>query len=142
MQRGGDATQQHLGVLAVGWLFGALQIALFSGLVAFGARKGSSLRGLLRPLLWGTAAYLVVWSLLVLAYRGAWTSPGALILSFPPPTAVMLFLLWPLPAFYVWLYISGFRRWILTDEDLEQFQRLLVRSRRASDDGERPPRRS
>ena len=51
-------------------------------------------------------------------------SPG-LWLGFPPSTALMLFLLWPLPALFIIVYITMFDRWFLAPEDVERFDKLV-----------------
>lgn len=129
MRQGGDGAGRHLALMPLAWLFGSLQIALFAALIAFGARQRDHLRGLTRPLLIVTGLYLVVWSLLLLAYRSFLHEPATGWLWFPAPTAIMLYVLWPLPVLYVVLYARGFKRWVMTESDIREFRRLLEQVR-------------
>ena len=125
MQRGGG-TDRLGGALWLAWGLGALEIAFFVGLIALGARSGRGLRGLGRPLWIGFAAYVALWTALVLTYR-SWiaAAPDTLWLALPSPTAVMLYGLWPVPLVFLWLYATGFSRCIYTDEDRRRFEELV-----------------
>ncbi len=131
--------ERHTGVLWLGWGFGALQIVFFALLVALGARKGTDLRGLGKPLVWGTAAYIGVWTLIVISYRSYVTeSAPELYLGLPLPTALFLYVHFPLPVIFVLCFTVGYKRWVFTDEDLQEYERLLESKKaRGSGDGER-----
>ena len=132
MEQGGCGLERHGPILWLGWIFGVLEILFFVAAMALAARKREDLRGLGKPLLWGAVAYLAVWTLQVVAYRGYMTDPDpALFLAFPAPTAVMMYGLWGVPIIFMALYFFGFDRWILTDEDVEEFERLLAAKRDA-----------
>lgn len=131
--QGGSGAERHGPILWLGWGVGTLEILLFVAFLALGARRGASLRGLGKPLLWGTAAYLAVWTWLILAYRGYASRAGdadpSLFLALPAPTAIMLYVLWPVPVIFVVFFVAGFRRWVLTEEDQAAFERLVARRR-------------
>lgn len=128
---GGDGSS-HRAVLALSWAFGALQVVLFSTLVALGAGRRALDRGLLKPLVRGSIIYLFAWTFLVAAYRG-WLdgASGPSVLGLPLPTAMLLFVIWPLPVFYVYLYVRHFERWVFDDEDAAQLERLAAEHRGA-----------
>ncbi len=65
--------------------------------------------------------------LLLIAYRAFLAAPTSdLVLSFPAPTAVMLFGFWPVPLWFVWLYLRHFDDWVLREEDLSRVRRLAA----------------
>ena len=137
MSQAPPGLERHQGVLWLGWVFGILEIAFFSLLMALGARKGNDLRGLGKPLVWGTVAYAVMWTSVVLAYRAYITddAPG-LFLALPLPTALFLYGLFPLPACFAVFFYVGYKRWILTPEDLREYENLVAkrRAREASEE--------
>jgi hypothetical protein len=135
MLHGGSGPARHAHLLWYGWVFGVLQISFFASLMAFGARKGQSLRRLGRPLLFGMAAHMAVWTLCVIAYRQYLSEPShTLVLGLPVPTAIMLYGMWFTPAIYTFLFVLGFKRWYLTDKDLADFERLM-KNKHASESG-------
>jgi hypothetical protein len=126
---GGDGSHGRA-VIALSWAFGALQVALFSVLVAMGAGRRALERGLLKPLVRGSIVYLFAWTFLVAGYRG-WlqgTSDPSL-LGLPLPTAMLLFVIWPLPVFYVYLYVRHFKRFVFDEEDAAHLERLASEHR-------------
>lgn len=126
MQRGGPGLDRLAGLLWLGWLFGILEIGLFVCCLAIGVRRGGELGVLKKPILVGLVLYCAIFSLLISSYRSfAEQGSGELIGSFPWPTAIMLYGLWPAPLFFLGLYIWSFDRWICTDKDIERFQKIL-----------------
>ncbi|MEE9219486.1 MAG: hypothetical protein V3U98_10520 [Acidobacteriota bacterium] len=131
MAYGGSGFERHGGILWLGWAFGVFQILLYAALMAFGGSKRGSLRGLGYPLLLSTAAYLAVWSWLVLSYRSYMSGAGrSLFLAFPAPTALLVYGLWPLTLLFTLCFVLGFKRWVLSDEDYAEYQRLLAARQR------------
>jgi len=139
MQQGGS-TERHRPVLVHGWLYGALSIALFVGLIALGLRRRGRLpRGGAAALVAGFVLVLFVFTLLLLSYAG-YAAPGAerpLFGSFPVPTAWMLYGIWTLPAVFCLLYMAKFDQWVMSDRDVEEFDRLVLESRRSRFDSGR-----
>ena len=126
MLQGGPGAERHAHILWLGWAFGVLQVFLYTALMAFGVRKDGQLRGIGRPLLACAAVHIAVWSWLVLAYRGYMSeATHSLVFAFPLPTALLLYALWPLTVLFNLCFVIGFKRWVLTDEDFAQYQRLL-----------------
>ncbi|MCZ6696403.1 MAG: hypothetical protein O7A63_07685 [Acidobacteria bacterium] len=136
MLRGGPGPERHDGILWIGWLFGLLQIALFVTLMIIGARRGGRPSGATVPLVFCGAIQAAVWTSIVLTYRGAMQDgAGAFILAFPIPSAILLYVLWPLMGLFTLCFVVGFRRWVLSDEDLAAFERLVAaRARRENGD--------
>ncbi len=127
MRHGGDGAERHAGVLYLGWAFGMLTILSFVALIAFGARKAGGLRGLGWPLICGGTAYVGLWTWLVVAYRDyASEASPSLVAAFPLPTAIMMYALWPVPVVFSVLFVVGFNSWVYSEEDLEEYQRLLA----------------
>jgi hypothetical protein len=121
----GDGSQGRA-IVALSWAFGALEIALFSVLVWLGAGRRAAARGFARPLLGWSLVYVLVWTLIVAAYRGwiAGTS-GPSLLQLPLPTVMLLTVMGPLPLFYVVLYVRYFHRWVFDDADAARLQALV-----------------
>ncbi len=138
MLQGASGIERHGSILWLGWAIGAAEILLCFALVALGARRGAdsdrsagSLNGLGGPLVACLIAVLGVWTLLMVTYARYLHDPSPdLILALPAPTAVMLYLLWPVPLVLAGFYVVGFRRWVFSERDEESF-RLLVERRRA-----------
>ena len=99
-------------------------------------RRRTGLGPLRRPILAGLLVYELAWAALIIAYaRFAADPPDALVLSFPAPTALMLYVLWPLPLIFMWIYLRAFDSWFLTDRDLARFRALLAERDEAEDAG-------
>ena len=105
-------------------------ILCFSALVHFGALRGQGREPLGWLLKLATLLYLGVWSWVIVAYH-AWlgaTSPE-LILALPKPTAILVYVFWPVSMLYVALFVLGFRRWVLTDEEEARYEELVRQAR-------------
>ena len=127
MLHGGDGSQRNGPVLWHGLVFGVLLTALFGTLMAFGARKGGSFRGLTLPMAVIVAVHIVVYTWLVLAYRSYLTGDdGGIFLAFPAPSALLVYGIWPLMSLFTLCFVVGFRRWVLTDGDCAEYERLLA----------------
>ncbi len=139
MTQGGSGLARHDDLtLTLGWLFGTVILLTFGALMAFGARRRvggqDTLDGLGRYLLGGIAAHWVVWTGLVLAYRAYLHDPSArLFFAFPAPTAIMLYLMLPVPLVFVAFFVLGFRRWVLTAEEQAAYERLLAAKQERED---------
>lgn len=131
MQRGSAGTSAEGPVLAAGWIFGLLQIGFFVALLALGARRHERLGAIRTALLVGLGLFGAAFSAMVLAYEGYvdGAAGAELVLSFPRPSAWMLYALWPIPLYFLVLYVARFERWILPDRELETFQRIVARRR-------------
>ena len=126
MQQGGSGAARHEKILWAGWAFGMLQALFFVTCVALGARRRGRLDSVKRPLIAGTLLYVAVFTGLMMAYRN-YIAEGAhaLLWVFPAPTAFMIYGLWPVPIFFVLLYIWSFDRWIYRPEDEEKFRQIM-----------------
>lgn len=136
MLSGGSGPARHGPVvLWLGWAFVVLQTLSFAVLMAFGVQKGKQLRGLGKPLLYCTTAHLVALTWIVLSYqRYTGETTHSLFLGFPAPTALLLYVLWPLTMVFSFCFVIGFKRWVLSEEDLAEFERLLAKRRRVQVD--------
>ena len=113
----------------VGGVFAALQVGLFVSCIALGIRRSAGKTGLLLGI--GAALYLASIVLLVathLYYAG--DPQPQMWWGFPRPTAVMLFLVWPVPAWFVVLYVWKFDSWIVEPDTEDQLQSLAKSHRR------------
>lgn len=133
MMQGGPEGAR-LDLWPAGTLFGGLAISLFVALVAFGLRRDGATTGrggAGSAALWiGWLLYLGVFLALSFSYRSyATTGAPELILGFPPPTAWMLFGLWPAPLWFVLLYVLQFDRRVLTKEELRRFEERVAERR-------------
>ena len=119
--RATDGAERVAPVAALGVAFAALQVLFFGGCFALGLRRRGSLGPIAKPLGLGLALYGAVFALLLLAYRSFLADPAAsLVLSFPRPTAVMLYGLWPVPLVFAWIYLRHFDDWVMDEEEVER----------------------
>jgi len=127
MKHGGSGEAKHAGRLWLNWLFGVLTLLVVVVLIAVGARKGDSLRGLGARLALTALASVAAWTCLVISYaRYMTTDSHALFLALPAPSAIMLYGLLPVTALLTVFYVVGFGRWILSEDDLAEYERLLA----------------
>lgn len=130
MQRGGDGVERHGRILWPGWAFGVLQFCFFAGLIALSVNKQGRIKIFAKPILTGLLLNILVFCLMMFAYWNyACKGTGLLVGSFPVPTALMLYGVWPIQIIFVIIYVWYFNRAIFTEDDLEKFQ-AIVRSRR------------
>ncbi|MEE2775166.1 MAG: hypothetical protein VYE73_00135 [Acidobacteriota bacterium] len=122
MQRGGDGAVRHEAVLAGGRLLGTLMILFMVGLLAFGSSQGRKIGGEEIVMILGTVVFVTCFLFTVATYRSyAAQGGGALALSFPIPTAWMLYGIWGAPIVFMLLYMVRFEPWIISDADIEKF---------------------
>lgn len=122
MERGGDGRERLAPIFWAGWLLGVLQIFFYVALLAFGARKTKSFPLETRALVAGALVYAGVFTWMVISYSGFAADPGeVLLLSFPPPTALMLYGVGFTPLLFIGLYLWRFEPWIIDDEELAGF---------------------
>lgn len=139
MSHGGSGIDRHAKVLWLNWAFGILTILILAVLIAFGARKKTALRGLERWLVMATIGCLFTWTWLVLSYRRYMTEDShTLFVALPPPSAIMLYVLLPISVLFSIFYVVGFKRWILSDEDLADYEHLLARRKELRKQGREP----
>jgi hypothetical protein len=130
MRHGGSGLERHSLILWAGWAFGAVGIVFYVALMAFGTRRGAARRASAPWLLFGLCAFLAAWTGLVVAYRTyLLEGPGRLFLGFPLPTAIMLYVLFPASLILTAIYVVGFGRWVLSEDDEAAYDRLLAEFR-------------
>lgn len=119
--RAADGALRVAPVAGLGAAFGALQIAFFGACFALGVRRRGRLGPIARPLWIGLLLYEAGFALLLWAYWRFLADPTAPLLgSFPLPTAVMLYALWPLPVFFCWIYLRHFDGWLVDEAEIER----------------------
>ncbi|MCH2173878.1 hypothetical protein MK489_24120 [Myxococcota bacterium] len=131
MLRGGPGAERFEGVAAVGWAYGGLTLLFFTVCFGLGLRRPEGLGPLRTPLIVGALLHQLAWALLVWVYLGYADdpTPRATFLGFPHPTAVMLYVMWPFPAYFIALYILYFDRFIFTESDRRHFDELVAQYR-------------
>jgi uncharacterized membrane protein YhaH (DUF805 family) len=135
MKHGGAGFEKHADRLWLNWAFGVLTLLVFVTLIAIGARKGRDLRGLGWWLASTAVGSIVAWSALVLSYSRYMTAQSpTLFLAMPGPSAIMLYGLLPVTALLTAFYVVGFHRWILTEEALSEYDRMLEEKNSVSAD--------
>ena len=123
MDHGGSGPRRHGPVLALGWAFAILQLALVVGCLALGVRRG---RMRARLAAGGLVLALIV-TMMVVSYRGYLDDPDAAFLALPVPTAWFLYGFWPAQFLVVGLYVLLFDREIVTPRDMDRFREILAR---------------
>lgn len=129
---GGDGEARSAGTLLRGWIYGALAIAFFAASFALAVHRPGLGLGPMRRAFWAsTIAYQVAWALFMLSYRRFAEAPERVEFWFalPEPTALMIYVLWPLPALYMLLYLRDFRRFVWTERDEASMERLIAVTR-------------
>lgn len=135
MLKGGPGAERFEPVAAVGWAYGALTLVFFTLCFGLGLRRPGGLGPLRTPLIVGGLLHQLAWALLVWVYLeyAADPSPRETFLGFPYPTAVMLYVMWPFPAYFIGLYIVYFDRFIFSERDQQRFDELVARYGRSGD---------
>lgn len=137
MQQGGSGAARHGSILGVGWAFGALSIVIFVLIIVFACRRPDQFRQAAPYFLASFLIYLAVFTWLVVAYSQHMDEPTArLYLGFPLSTAIMLYLFFPVSIAFNVLFVVGFRRWVLIEEDEARFEHLLELRRELAASGE------
>lgn len=128
---GGSGLERHGSVLLFGWLLGLLIIGTIVTGFALGLQRNERVGPLRTSLTAGAIIYGVLFSFLFLTYfRYIQGEDTPQVFGFPLPTAIMLFALWPMPVYFIVLYVFGFDRYIVTSHDLERFKETLYRRRK------------
>ena len=131
MEIGGPGAERHEHILWLGWVLAMLEILFFVCCLAFGARRNGRVGPIAKPLAFGAVVYMIVFTMMILAYRGFMNADEyPFFLSLPVPTAWMLYGVWVWPAFFILLYIITYGRYIWTDEDQVRFDEILEQRRR------------
>jgi len=135
LRQGGDAALRHGPILWLGWAFGCAIILCLSTLVQFGALRGRGRESLGWWLRLATLLYLGIWTWLIFAYRASFGSgPPELYLTLPAPSAIMIFIFWPVSMLFAACFALGFRRWVLTEEEEARFEQLVLENRERGED--------
>ena len=122
MLRGGDGAARLAPVRLISRILGVLLILFFVSLLALGARSKKSFPTEKRALWIGTLVYVAFFLAMTVAYDTyAQSGSDLLVLSFPPPTALMLYGVGFTPLVFVFLYMLRFDPWILDDDELGRF---------------------
>jgi hypothetical protein len=131
MFRGGPGLARAMPVLLPSWLLGSLAVAFFATCFALGARRLDRLTVIL--ILASAVFYLLVWTILIgLYWRYARLESTELYLSFPAPTAWLLYVFTPAPIVFLIIYLIRFESFMPPDSELERLHRLRQTEERES----------
>jgi hypothetical protein len=117
-------------VLWIAAILGSLEILFFVGCLALGMRKREHLGRRAWTFVVGGFLYVGAFTVMMIAYAGFVQGDVTLVLSFPAPTAALIYLIWFVPGFFVVLYVVTFDRWVLAPEDLERFEKIVEARRK------------
>jgi len=113
-----------------GYLFGlctALTLCIF---IMVGSVKNDRIGTIKNYLIFGTVAYIIVYTLTYFSYIDYTTTEHTeFFLGWPKPTAWMIFGMWSTPIIFVFIYIFRFREWILSEEEEKRFNELVAQRR-------------
>ncbi len=113
----------------VKWLayfFGMGIICIFGFTITFGAKRKGAWKGIKPWLFISIIAYLIVFSLLTFKYWQYSENPaGQFFGGLPTVTALALYGLGFIPIILSIIYVLKFKEWILTEEDEQQFQKII-----------------
>lgn len=151
-QSAAGSVRHHPRVLWLGCALGVTSILFCVGCLAWGLQAGDGAQSVDEgqtaeqakagkkaaykwPLIAGAVLYVALFLALIISYRSyAAGELQATFLAFPLPTAIMLYLIWPLPVIFVVLYIAEFDRVVLSAEKLKRFEQLVA-SHRQTEEG-------
>ena len=134
MHSGGSGLKRHGSVLLLGWLLGLLVVGVIVTGLALGLQRNERVGPLRTALTVGAIVYGAILSALFLTYlKYIQAEDIPQLFGFPLPTAIMLFALWPMPVYFIVLYVWGFDRYIVTPDDLKRFKEILYRRREGDD---------
>lgn len=135
MQQSADGSKRLTTVsFWLGGAFGVASVLFMVGTLALGLRKAEKIGAWKWPLTIGGVLYVAIFVAMLIAYRQSIEpGPAATLFSFPLPTAIMLFALWPWPLVFVVLYSTMFDRWVASPDDLKQFEKIVRRRRQKED---------
>ncbi len=129
MQQGRDGIETQSHIKWLGLAFGILQLCFATCLIGLCLNKQGRLKIFKTPLVICMLLCIAAFVSMMAAYIGyARQGSGPLFGSFPLPTALMLYALWPMPVFFTIVYVMYYDKAIFTAEDDEKFQ-ALVKSR-------------
>jgi hypothetical protein len=127
---GGSGADRAEPVLGLAFVFGALQIAFFIGCLAFGLRRNGRVGRVGIFILAGAGLYLLTYVGMFFTYRGyIGGGPMNFFGAMPPPTAWMLYGLWPAPLVFMLLFVLGFNRFVWDEESERAFQQIVAEKR-------------
>ncbi len=125
MFRGGPGLARLSPVLLPGWLLGSLAVAFFATCFTLGVRRLDRLT--LRLILASAVFYEIVWTVLIgLSWHFASVESTQLFLSFPAPTAWLLFVFTPAPVVFLVLYVVRFDAFMPPDSELDRLHTLRL----------------
>lgn len=126
MDQGGDGAERHEQIFWPALAFGVLQLILMAALLTFGARRGERLGPLALPIAIGGVLWALVFSMVMFSYRHYMGEEAhELFLSLPRPMAWFVYAFWPFQMIFVAIYVVTFKRFLITEEDLERFQAII-----------------
>jgi len=133
MFQGGPGAERHATTIWVGWVFAMLSILFFVGCTLLGAERHGKLGPFKVPIMIGTVLYAAIFTAVIVSYYAYMNEDThSLFLSFPKPTAWMLFGVWPIPVYFVVLYYLFFDRWHFTAEDEQRFEEIVARKQQTT----------
>lgn len=135
MLQGPSGIQRHSPIILLGLAFGVLQLCFFVALMALAVKKQNRLRIFKTPLLIGLLLSVAAFAIMMYSYWiFAQKGDAPFIGSFPRPTAMMFYVLWPVLLVFVCIYIGRFDRAIFTEEDQQKFDRIIEARRKSQEE--------
>ena len=130
MSVGGSGAERGEDIFWLAFIFGALQIGFFVACLCFGLRKEGRVGPVCKLLLGGAVAYYLVWVGLMLTYRTYMHADSLdTFLGQPIPTAWMLYGIWPVPVFFGFVFVFGFKPYVWNEESEAAFRKIVEEKR-------------
>ena len=127
MEQGGPGAERHAKTLWIAWTFAVVSVPFYVGCISLGAARHGKLGPLKVPFAVGTVILTGIFCALFLSYRDFMNEEThELFLSFPKPTAWMIYAVWPFPIYFLILYYIHFDKWHFTDEDQRRLEELVA----------------
>lgn len=134
MHVAGAAAAFDAEMIVPGAIAGVLVITVYLLCLLLGAGKNGASRTFVGVV--AASSCLVIGSFLAMAFSfGDYVrnpSPS-LVGGFPIPTAWMVFGVWMSPVVFLAVYVAGFRRWVMTDDDRKRLDALIAAGQSSTD---------
>jgi hypothetical protein len=131
MQRGGDGAARSTAILNYGLALALVHVVFVIACLALGMTKKGKLGPLLVPLLGLGVGFGLLFVMVFFTYHGYINEEEhRLFLSFPIPSAWMVYTIWSFPLLFAGLFYLKFDTWYATPKDLERFHEIVAERRR------------
>jgi len=134
MHVAGPATDFDAKMLGSGTMAGVLIISIFLLCLLLGSGKNGATPQFITIVVVASSLLIGVFLKMSSTIRDYIAAPSPEIAGgFPTPTAWMVFGISMTPMVFLLIYVAGFRRWVMTDDDRKQLEALVAQQKAAGE---------